>query len=237
MTARAPVLLVIGMFGGMLGGMLVAVDASAQTPAAKPAVPRLEREFSVGGAVTLPTSMGSADATLFGSNGTPALTLFRTENKMGLGFGPDVILGYQLSRRLWFEVAGGLTFTNLQTRIVDDFEAAPDETLEAPVTRLTGEGAVLWYLGAPGAKSSWFIRGSGGMMYETAGELSVSESGFTGSGGIGFKRWWRTAGKGTFKRIGLRAEFRGVLRMSGITLAERSTTFGPVGTVHVVFGY
>lgn len=230
MTARILTWLVCGVF-------VAATSASAQTSkSSKPPAPKRDRELSLGGGIFLPASMGTAEATLLGSDGSPSLTLFRTENSLATGFGPEVTWGFQLRPGVWVELAGGLVFADLRTRITDDFENAPVEILKAPVMRVSGEGAVLWYFARYG-KTELFVRGSGGIMRETAGQLSVAEAGFLGSGGVGLKRWWRTGGKGTFKRVGLRAEFRAVFRGAGISLSDRSVTFGPAGTVHVVFGY
>ena len=215
----------------------VTTAVSAQTPATnKPAAPKREREIVVGGVFAGPASMGSTEAVLLGSNGLPSVTLFRTDNGLGVGFGPELILGWRLKRSLWFEVAGGLTWQDLNTRITDDFENAPSETIGAAIMRVSVDSALVWHFRDRG-KTSWFLRGSGGFMSEISNEMASADPGFIGSGGIGFRYWWRTAGKGTFKRVGLRAEFRGVVRAGGISLAERSWTFGPTGTVHLVFGY
>ena len=214
-----------------------AAIASAQTPATStPLKPVRDREFIVGGLFAGPASMGSADAVLLGSNGAPSITLFRTENRMAWGVGPEVMLGFGLGRAVRFEVAAGLTRASMLTRITDDFENAPVEIVKAPALRLAGEGAIVWIFRDRGS-NAWFVRGSGGFLRESSSELVAVSQGFIGGGGIGFRHWWRTNGRGTFKRVGLRAEVRGVLRYGGITLSERSWTFGPVGAAHIVFGY
>lgn len=227
----------IGIAALALGAVLVASTATAQTPSTtKPTTAKNGRELTVGGIFAGPTSMGSADAQLFGPNNTPSLTLFSTKNTMSAGFGPEVLLGFKSGRRLWFEVGAGVTWPSLKTTVTKDFEQATDQVLSARVTSWSVEGALLWYF-HQGPKTSWFIRGSGGLMGEVSSDLSVSKTGFIGSGGLGVRHWWRADGKGAIKRVGLRAEFRGVVRTGGISLDNRTARFGPAGTVHLVFGY
>jgi hypothetical protein len=155
---------------------------------------------------------------------------------MGAGFGPEVVLGFRAGRSSWFEVGAGLTWAHVKTRITDDFETTATETLSAPVTRWSIEGAMVWVIRDKG-RTAWFVRAGGGVMGEVSSDLSMSETGFVGQGGVGLRHWWRTTGKGTFKRIGWRAEFRGVVQGGGISLSDRTVRFAPTGTVHVVFGY
>ncbi len=208
---------------------------AAQT-APKKTGPKKERDVTIGAVFSGPLSLGSANAELLGSGGTPTVTLFTAENSMAPGIGVDAALGFQLRRKLWLEVGARLTKTGLRTSITDDFEGADDVTLDAPVTRVSAEGAMLWYFREKG-KTSWFVRGSGGVLRDLSGDLTFAENGFIGSGGIGFRYWWRTNGKGTFKRVGLRAEFKALVQSGGASFGERSTSVGPAGAVHLVFGY
>lgn len=218
--------------------MLVVVSpAAAQTPAATPAAkPTRDREFSVGGLIGGPTSMGSSDAVLLGSSGQPTVVLFSTENRQASAFGPGVLLGFRLRTKLWFEIGLGLTRASTHTRITNDFEGAPDTSVAATVTRVSGDAALLWIF-RERAGTSWFLRGAGGLISESSGELIVAKQGVTATGGLGLKHWWRTNRKGTIKRIGLRADFIGQFRAGGISLGQRSFSFGPAGAVHLVFAY
>ncbi len=216
--------------------LCAATIATAQTtPAPRPG-PAKQRELSIGAAVLGPLSMGTSDAELLGSNGDPSVTLFSANNKVSFGIGPSLTLGFQLKRNLWFEAAGALIFTGLRSTITNDFENAPEISIDSPVTRFAADGAVLYYFRDKG-KTAWFVRGSGGFFYDTSGDMTLSEPGFMGSGGIGLRHWWRTNQKGTFKRMGLRAEFRYLFQTGGASLSDRSFALGPGGAVHLVFGY
>ena len=90
----------------------------------------------------------------------------------------------------------------------------------------------------PAARSAWFVRGSGGLMRETAGGNTLTGDGVIASGGLGLRHWWRTNGKGTFKRVGLRAwKAARTIRSGGISLGEDGIRFGPAGAAHLVFGF
>ena len=219
------------------GALILGTAAHAQTPApASPAPPARDREFIVGGVVAAPASMGSVDAVLLGSNGAPSVTLFRTQNRLAAGAGPEVMLGFALRRSVRIELAAAIVWANVSSRITDDFENAPAEVVRAAALRLAAEGAIVWIVRERGA-AAWFVRGSGGFMRESSSDLASAAQGFIGGAGIGYRHWWRTDGRGVFKRLGLRAEVRGVFRAGGITLSERSWTFAPIGAAHIVFGY
>jgi hypothetical protein len=217
-------------------GLILATAGPCLAQTAPAAAPRRPREFAVGGLFSGPASMGSSDASELGPSGAPSLTLFTTTNGFGVGGGVELMLGWQLRPALWFEVAGGLLKTTLRTRITDDFEGVADQTLSAGATRFSAEGALLWYLKDRG-KTAWFVRAGGGVMREAAGDLSLADTGFIANGSIGYRHWWRMNVTGTFKRMGIRVEARGVLRAGGVMLGSRSVTFGPAGAVQLVFGY
>ena len=208
---------------------------SAKATPAKAAVKK-ERDVTIGAVFSGPVSQGTANAEELGSSGTPSVTLFKTENQMAPGIGVDAAFGFQLSRKLWFEAGARLMKTGLRTNITNDFEGASGVTIDAPVTRVSAEGALLWYFRNKG-KMAWFVRGSGGVLSDLSGDGTVAENGFIGSGGVGFRYWWRTNGKGAFKRVGLRGEFKALVQSGGASLGQRSTSIGPAGAVHLVFGY
>lgn len=231
MTARLFALITILVLG-------LAADAAAQAKpsTAKPApAAKRPKEFFVGGLLTGPSSMGSADATLTAPNGSP-LTLFSTDNGVGMGYGLELGLGFQIQKALWIEATGGWVRANLTTDVGNDYEGADSETIKEPMSRFMLGGAALYYL-KQGARTAWFVRGGGGWMRETAGGATLTGDGFIGGGGIGLRHWWRTNGKGAVKRLGLRAEFRADIRTGGISFGESGVRFGPGGAVHLVFGY
>jgi hypothetical protein len=189
-----------------------------------------------GGVFAGPASAGSAAAELVGGSGTPAIALFRVENSFAPGLGIEVNIGAHLRRSWWLEVSGGWARSKLRTEITNDFEDTPPETISSPMSRFLIGGALLRYFRDRGT-SSWFLRFDGGWMRETAGGNTLTGDGLIAGGGVGFRRWWRTTGKGSVKRIGLRLEGRAAIRSGGISLVSEGMRFGPLGTALVVFGY
>lgn len=211
--------------------------AAAQTPAstAKPG-PNRAKEFSVGAVLAGPSSVGSAAAELNDGSGSPSVTLFRVENRLALGYGVEANIAVELRRALWVEVSGGWTRSSVDSRITNDFEDAETETASLPMSRFLVEGAMLRYFRERG-RTAWFIRVNGGWMRETAGGNTLTGDGLIAGGGLGFRHWWRTNGKGSVKRVGLRVEGRAVMRSGGISLGEKGLRFGPAGAGHIVFGF
>jgi hypothetical protein len=93
----------------------------------------------------------------------------------------------------------------------------------------------VWWIKDKG-RTTWFIRAGGGIVGEVSGDLSSSATGAMGSGGLGVRHWFRET-KGGRKKMGWRAEFRGVVQGGGLSLDDRTVRFTPTGTFHLVFGY
>jgi hypothetical protein len=215
---------------------LGASTALAQTPAtAKPGSKR-GKEFTIGGLVAGPTSVGSATAEELDGLGQPSVTLFRVDNKLGVGFGVESNIGVQLSKALWMEISGGWTRSNLNSEIRNDFENAFDQTISSSMSRFVLEGGIVRYFHDRG-KSAWFIRMTGGWMLETAGGNTLTGDGGIANAGLGLRHWWRTNGKGSVKRVGLRVEGRATIRSGGISLGETGIRFCAAGAGHIVFGF
>lgn len=210
-----------------------ATQTATKAPAPKPAGPH--QTISIGGMFTGPSSMGSANAELLGPDGQPSVTLFSTHNGMSAGFGPELLLGLRVKRTVWIEVGGSLTWPSLESKISNDFEAAPAQTLSASVTRWTVEGALVFWLKDKG-RTGWFVRAGGGVAGEVSSDLSTSATGVLGSGGVGVRHWFHES-KGGLKQMGMRAEFRGVVQGGGLSFSDRTIRFSPTGAVHLVFGY
>lgn len=221
------------------GAALVLVGVSlaeAQTPATAKPTPKRAKEFLFGGVVAGPSSVGTSTADLQNGTGDTSVTLFRVENKLASGFGAEANIGVQMSRSLWIEVSGGWTQSKLNSEIRQDFEDAFDETISSNMSRFTVEGGVVRYFRDRG-KSALFVRVTAGWMRETAGGNTLTGDGVIGGAGLGWRHFWRTTGKGSLKRVGLRIEGRAVARSGGISLGEDGIRFGPAGAVHLVFGY
>jgi hypothetical protein len=213
------------------------IDPSSASQA-RPAPPRptgSRHELLIGGLISGPSSMGTADAQLLGSNGQTSLTLFSTKNGMSVGYGPELLLGFRAGRSTWVEVGGSVSWPSLQSKIDGDFEGADAQTVSARVTRWTVEGALVWWL-KDQDRTGWFIRASGGVAGEVSGDLSSNATGVIGSGGAGVRHWFKIQ-KGGTRRMGVRAEFRGVVQSGGLSFDDRTFRFAPTGAVHLVFGY
>lgn len=216
-----------------------AVPAAAQTkPAAqaKPATPKKQKEFGLGLVVPGPSSLGETTAELVNGSGDPSVTLFRTKNSLGWGFGLETNLGWELKKNLWVEASGSWTRTSLKSDVREDVEDAQGDEVSSPVSRFVLEGAMVRYFREKGP-AAWFLRVDGGWMRETAGGATLTEDGFIGGGGLGYRRWFRTTGKGSVKRFGMRFEARAVVRSGGLSLGESTTRIGPGFAAHLVWGF
>jgi hypothetical protein len=214
--------------------LLIAATAHAQTAAAK--APRKQREFSLGGLIIAPMSLGDIEGNLLNGNGNETLTFIGLENKLAMGYGVEAILGYQLSGRTWFEVAGSWSRPSLSSKVLEDADGEQGATISTGVSRFALGGALVRYLKDTG-RTAWFVRLDGAWMRETAGGNTLTGDGFIGGGGLGWRHFWRTTGKGAVKRMGLRIEGRGVVRGGGLDLGESSIKFGAAGAAHLVFGF
>jgi hypothetical protein len=213
--------------------LTTATHVSAQSMLNPP--PPRPTEFLIGGLVAGPASLGTTTVELLGANGEPSQTFVRFDNKTR-GYGLEVGMGVELRRSLWLEVIGGWTRASVISRVRNDFENAESLSVSTQMSRFLVEGAVLRYFNAS-VRNAWFVRGSAGWMREAAGGATLTDDGIIAGGGLGFRHWWRTAGKGGVKRLGLRLEGRALIRSGGISLGESGVKFGPAGTVHLVFGY
>jgi hypothetical protein len=212
--------------------LVAAVPAVAQT---KPAVPRKQKEFVLGMTVPGPTALGETTAELLNGSGNP-VTLFRTKNSLGWGFGLETGLGWEMKKSLWLEAMGSWTRTSLKSEIREDLEGAQGDEVSSPVSRFVLEAAMVRYFREKGT-AAWFLRVDGGWMRETAGGATLTGDGFIGGGGVGYRRWYRTNGKGGVKRMGIRFEARAVVRSGGLSLGETSVHVGPGFAAHMVWGF
>ena len=230
MRARAAIVSIALLFA-------TAAPAVAQTKPAAPAKqPAKQKEFVLGLVIPGPTSLGETTAELLNGSGDPSVTLFRTKNSLGWGFGLETNIGWQLSKSLWLEASGSWTRTSLNSDVREDVEGAQGDQVSSPVSRFVLEGAVVRYFRVKG-NGAWFFRADGGWMRETAGGATLTGDGFIGGGGIGYRRWWKTNGKGGVKRMGMRFEARAIVRSGGLSLGESSTRIGPGFAAHLVWGF
>lgn len=212
-----------------------ALAQTSQTPATRS--PGRAKEFMFGGSLVGPTPLGSAPAELLGGSGNTTVTQFRVKDSLATGFGVHTGIGVALRRSFWIEVAGAWTRSSLKSRIADDFEDADDDGgITSGMSRFQVEASVVRYFRERGARA-WFVRAGAGWMRETAGGNTLTGDGVVAGAGIGLRHWWRTAGKGSVKRAGIRLEGRADVRSGGIDLGDKSIRFGPAAIAQIVFGY
>jgi hypothetical protein len=106
-----------------------------------------------------------------------------------------------MKKSLWLEATGSWTRTSLKSDVREDLEGAQGDEVSAPVSRFVFEAAMVKYFREKGT-AAWFLRVDGGWMRETAGGATLTGDGFIGGGGLGYRRWFKTNGKGGVKRMG-----------------------------------
>jgi hypothetical protein len=212
------------------------VSALGQATSAPAAPASRPVELTVTGALTGPTTFGGASADLLRPDGGTT-SLFRTENRLGTGFGVELDLGVGLTRRLFAEATGSWIHAGFETRVTSDLEGADDVTLTESGTRFSVEGAGLVQV-ATLAGGDLFARGSAGWMRELAGEGALIEDGITGSAGVVYRRWWHQGAPGARMRgLGVRVDGRLSMRSAGLTLGERKMRVAPFIAFGIVFGF
>jgi hypothetical protein len=190
--------------------------AQQASPAA-PATPFRQQEFTIGGLIAAPSSLGERSADLTRPDGTP-LELFRTSNRAGLRSGIEGILTFPLWRRFAVEAVGSWSRGDVESRIEQDFEGADLIVATAALTRFTIEGGALFDI-RQRTRWSWFVRGTAGWMRELTGDDVIAEDGVVGSVGTGMKYWWREPAAGR-RGMGMRIEGRADMRSGGVVLGE-----------------
>jgi hypothetical protein len=214
--------------------LLAVAVAEAQAPR-PPQRPSRPKELLVGGHWITATSFGDASANLERPDGNDQ-ALFRVENDLGPGLGLEASFGLQLRPKFWTEITGTWTNSELRTRVSDDFESVADTTITESLTRFTVEGSVLWYFRQQGA-TSFFARAGAGWMRELTGGASLAVDGIVANGGIGMKHWWRDRPRGSFRRLGIRAEFRLNVRSTSLSPMDPVARVGAAGAANLVIGF
>ena len=142
--------------------LVAVVPAAAQTkPAA--AAPKKQKEFVLGLTMPGPTSLGETTAELLNGSGNP-ITLFRTKNSLGWGFGLETSLGWELKKSLWLEATGSWTRTSLKSDVREDLEGAQGDEVSSPVSRFVLEAAMVKYFREKGTQRgscAWTADGCG----------------------------------------------------------------------------
>jgi hypothetical protein len=214
--------------------LLAGIPSLVEAQQAAPMAPGRQIELSFGGTFAAPSPAGSATASLLTPGGAN-LDVFDVESRYGFGYGAEAGLSFGLGSRVFVEAVGAWTRTTARTEISDDLESADALTLTETLSRVSAEGALRIQIG-DGA-TSWFVRGSGGWMRELAGGNTLAEDGYIFSAGGGLRHWFRDAGAGALKRVGLRLEGRLVMRRRGIEFGSRDLRVAPVAAGSIIFGF
>jgi hypothetical protein len=219
----------------LTAAILLVTASAAEAQAARQKRPPRPKELSFGGHLITPTSFGNAVANLERPDGADQ-ALFRVDNNLGPGVGLEASFGLRLQPKLWAEVTGTWTNSELRTRVSDDFESVADTTVTESLTRFTVEGSALWYFRERGA-TSFFTRTGAGWMRELTGGASLAVDGLVANAGIGMKHWWRDRPRGSFRRLGIRAEFRLNIRSTSLSPMDPVARVGAAGVASFVIGF
>ncbi len=85
--------------------------------------------------------------------------------------------------------------------------------------------------------TSFFTRAGAGWMRELTGGASLASDGVVANAGIGVRHWWRDRPKGSFRRLGFRAEFRLNIRSTSLSPLEPAARVGAAAAGNFVMGF
>jgi len=212
---------------GRTAAIIVGAVLWAGVPAAaQPAASGSRIEVASGGVLVAPRSLGTIGADLTQPDGTP-YELFRVSRRERPGIGVELIVGLRLVSRLWAEASGAWIRSELQTRATDDREGAADLTIAGPLSHAVVEGGLSWHaLERPAG--AFFVRGSVGWVRELAGRSGLFDDGISATVGAGVKYWGNRAPAAP-GRVGLRAEFRAVMRTAHLASGASDRVIAPAG--------
>ena len=217
--------------------LIVATPVLAQSIVSRaPQRPRLPRvDIAVTGALVGPVSFGQSSMDFLRPDGS-VLSVFRAENRLAPGLGPEVHVAFPARRRLTVELSGSWNRGQLQSRISGDIESPGDVVLTQALDRVTAEGSLVWTWRVRG-RTSWFVRGGAGWMREMADGGLLREDAVVVNAGAGLRYWWRARPRGMLRRVGLRFEGRASVRSSGLSLGEQAARVAPVFSGGLIFGF
>ena len=143
------------------------------------------------------------------------LTLFQSSGRLENAFGVDARAGVYLTGNWSIEGGVQIAKPKLTARVTNDFESAPDTTIEETVTQYLFDGSVLYHFTTPAnGRVVPFVSGGGGYLREldTGGAAVQTGNEIHGGGGL---KYWLNAGA---RRVGLRVEARVSARTGSVDL-------------------
>jgi hypothetical protein len=192
------------------------VVATAQTAAGRAG----SFELTIGGLWTSPSSLGDDEATETANQADgPPFTLFEASSEIDSGLGLEARLGYYLTPRVAIEGGGMVVWQQVSTLVTSDVENIPDVTAVEDLTEFIVDGAVAIHFNQMGGLAPFFRAGAGYLRQLHEGASLVDEGVVYHAGG-GATWWLSSPRQGFFKRWGLRADARVVIRDGGFTLED-----------------
>jgi hypothetical protein len=205
--------------------VVVAFFASAPRAAAQAAgaVEPGRFELSVGAAWIGRVPLGSLDANLIASSGSP-FRLFSSSTELAPSPAFDARFGFRMMRSVEVEAAGTYGRPEMRTHIQNDVETsnAPLVTT-ATIHQFTIGGAGLWYPSGPrlGARTRFFLRGAVSFVRQVEGGSILAVDGKTYELGGGAKVLLKMRDAGKWKGLGARVDARAVVWSGAVTLDDR----------------
>ena len=178
------------------------------------------------GGKTFPSS--AATLTPNPSGGLSSFELFNTEPRLEPVFGVHGLLGVYVTRSLSIE--GGLHFSrpNLEFRLEDDAEDAPDVTATTTITSYVFTGSLVYHFTTTG-RTVPFIAGGAGHIRDVHAGNEIVETGLEYHAKAGIKSWF-----GRVRKFGLRAEATLSVRDGGFSY-EDDVRMAPGAAVSLLY--
>src|SRR3954470_2051754 len=219
-----------------IAALLVVIAGEAAVSAQSVEPLRGRFEVAVGAQWLGSVSLGSENATLTTSAGTP-FTLFRTESAFGNALGLEGRLAVRVRPDWDAEAFGAYAAPAINTLITADAEGAASTTASESVKRFAIGGGVLWYVPRiQSARLHPFVLGSGAYVRELheANMLAANGASIDAGGGVKYVLYARRTGR--LRMAGLRGDARFETNVRGVAFAE-GTRFRPVLTGSAFFRY
>jgi hypothetical protein len=172
--------------------------------------------------------VGSATAELRGNapGATAApFTLFSADSEVSRGIGPEIKVGFAITRRILFEAGGSVSRPRIGVGIANDPEAPAQQLPGEELQQYLFDASVSWHLPiAMGNRFAPYVIGGGGYLRQLHEERTLGETGQVYYAGGGVRYFWR-GGRGTERPLGLRSDVRVNLRRKGIDFEDQMRTY------------
>jgi hypothetical protein len=180
-------------------------------------------ELGGGAAFTRGYDAGSADATITRPGSSTPLTLFAVKGDMLSAPGASVQLGLYLSGRV--SVEGALDYSRpvLRSLVTDDFEGAPDTSVDGVVVTYLARGSLLYHFGR--GRFVPFVSGGGGYLRQIDDANANVITGNEVHAGGGLECWLGTGGR----RMGFRLDARMSARSKSVAFEQKRRIVPTVG--------